>query len=297
MYDLLQPAIDEFLRDCEGRGHSRNTLRAYGLALRDFKRYAEAQGVTALSQVKPGLLRAYGLHCIEILSPGGAHARLRPVKTFLKWSHAEELVQSDLTKRMTLPKLPREEQPAVRPDDFKRLLQAIKLSSRNPQRDTALLTVMFDTGIRASELTGLELDDLKPDGTLIVKRGKGGKSRVVPLERSTARVIRTYIQHERPSNTGFKRIFLAHDEPMTRRTLDKLLARLCKYAALPRLSAHSFRRGFAAQFIRNGGDVFTLQRIFGHTSLEMSNRYAMLDRDDLKSIHRRASPLRRDYDE
>ncbi|PYE53302.1 tyrosine-type recombinase/integrase [Deinococcus yavapaiensis] len=150
----------------------------------------------------------------------------------------------------------------------------------------------FDSGVRASELAALDLTDVKPEGYVVVRHGKGGKSRAVPVERGTIKAIRLYVTTERDEDAPHRTLFLANGEPMARATLDKLLDRLCRLADLPRLSAHAFRRGFGVQYLRNGGDVFTLQRIFGHTSLEMSNRYALLNGDDLKQAHRRASPMR-----
>lgn len=292
MYDQLQQVINEFLLDCEARGHSRATLVTYRNALRFFATWATGQDVEKLKELTPTHLREYGIYCVGRLSPGGAHARLRPVKTLLKWAFQEEFIDHDVTRRMRLPKLERKEMPAVRQEDFKKLMAVAHTKSRFPLRDAALLTVLYDTGLRASEMLNLELSDIKSEGFLLVRKGKGGKSRSVPVERTTVRTIRSYIQYERHDDPGTQLLFLVDDHPMSRGALDKLLDRFCEFAGINRLSAHAFRRGFAVQYLRNQGDVFTLQRILGHTSLEMSNRYAMLVTDDLKVVHRRASPLR-----
>lgn len=292
MFDSLPQVINEFLLDGEGRGHSALTTRAYRTAFNAFTVWMTEKGVERLSQLTPLLLREYAVHCSSTLSAGGAHARLRPVKTLLKWAHAEELVPLDLTRRLPMPKLPKETLPAVRYSDFQKLIGAARLKSRTPLRDVALLTVLYDTGIRASEALNLQLDDVRPEGFLLIRKGKGGKSRVVPMERPTLKAIRAYVSQERHSDPGTSYVFLAADRQMRRGTLDKVLERLAHFAGLSRLSAHAFRRGFAVQYLRNGGDVFTLQRIFGHSSLEMSNRYAQLLDDDIKAAHRRSSPLR-----
>ncbi|MBX8466709.1 tyrosine-type recombinase/integrase [Deinococcus sp. RIT780] len=292
MFDQLQQIINEFLLDGEARGHSVLTTRAYRTAFRAFTDWLSERQVDRINQLTPALLREYAVHCSATLSPGGAHARLRPVKTLLKWAHQEELVAHDLTRRLPMPKLSREPLPAVRFGDFQKLLGAARVKSRSPLRDVALLTVLYDTGVRASEALALRLEDIRPEGFLLVRQGKGGKSRSVPMERATLKAIRAYIHQERHEDPGSPVLFLAGDQPLTRGALDKLLERLSTFAGLPRLSAHTFRRGFAVQYLRNGGDVFTLQRIFGHSSLEMSNRYAQLMDDDVKVVHRRASPLR-----
>ncbi|MCP2013225.1 site-specific recombinase XerD [Deinococcus sp. HSC-46F16] len=292
MFDQLQQVINEFLLDGEARGHSAYTTRAYRNAFRFFTEWLAERKVERIGQLTPSLLREYAVHCSATLSPGGAHARLRPIKTLLKWAQQEELISQDLTRRLPMPKLLREPLPAVRFSDFQKLLGAAKVKSRCPLRDVALLTVLYDTGLRASEALALQLDDIRPEGFILVRQGKGGKSRSVPIERPTLKAIRAYVHQERHEEPVSDALFLAGDRAMSRGTLDKMLERLCEFAGLPRLSAHTFRRGFAVQYLRNGGDVFTLQRIFGHTSLEMTNRYAQLLDDDVKLAHRRSSPLR-----
>ncbi|UBV43243.1 tyrosine-type recombinase/integrase [Deinococcus taeanensis] len=292
MFDQLQQVINEFILDGEARGHSDNTLRAYRNAFRSFTDWMGERRIERLGQLTPSVLREYAVHCAATLSPGGAHARLRPLKTLFKWAQQEELVAQDLSRRLPMPKLTREPMPAVRFGDFQKLIGAARTRSRTPLRDVALLTVLYDTGIRASEALALTLEDVRPEGFLLIRQGKGGKSRSVPMERPTLKAIRAYVHQERHEEPVTTALFLAGDHAMSRGTLDKVLERLCECAGLPRLSAHAFRRGFAVQYLRNGGDVFTLQRIFGHTSLEMSNRYAQLLQDDVKLAHRRASPLR-----
>lgn len=291
MFGSIQQVTDEFLLACEARGHSPNTIRAYRDALKVFVAFSSSKELTKLDEVTPTLLREYAAHCMAEVSPGAAHARLRPLKTLLRWAHAEEYLTRDVAKRMQLPRLPREPLPAVRPGQLRAMLQAVQTHSRNPLRDRAILSLLYDCGLRASELLGLSLDDIRTEGYVLVRKAKGGKSRTVPIERQTLKALRQYILNERAEDSPHRALFLAYDQPMARVTLDKLLQRTCQFAGLPRLSAHAFRRGFGVQYIRNGGDVFTLQRIFGHTSLEMSNRYAQLVDDDLKAAHRRASPL------
>lgn len=293
MSESLSSVVTEFLLDCEARGHSPRTLLAYGSAFKFFLTWTTERQAESLTELTPPLLREYALHCSELLSPGGAHARLRPIKSLVKWAYHEELLSRDLSSRIPMPRLKRERLPAVRLADFQKLTAAARVSSRSPLRDVALLTVLFDTGLRASEALSLQLEDVRSEGFLVVRQGKGGKTRTVPMDRKTLKAIRSYVRKERPQEADESMLFLGVEQGLTRGGLDKLLERLCKVAGLPRLSAHAFRRGCAVQFLRNGGDAIALQHIFGHTSLEMTSRYAQLIDDDLKLAHRRASPLRK----
>ena len=290
MFGTISQVMEEFLLDCQSRGHSRNTLSAYRCAFKSFSSWTQVRSIERVDTLTPMMLREYAAQCLSDVTPGAAHARLRPLKTLLKWAHREEYLTQDVTRRLQLPKLPREPLATIRVTQVRQLLEAVAQHSRHALRDRAILTVLFDTGLRVSELTGLDLEDLRAEGFLVIRRGKGAKSRVVPISRPTVKVIRRYLADERPESVSCPALFLTSEGRMAAATVDKLLERSCKAAGLPRFSAHTFRRGFGVQYLRNGGDVFTLQRIFGHTSLEMSNRYAQLVDDDVKDAHRRASP-------
>ncbi|MDV6373676.1 tyrosine-type recombinase/integrase [Deinococcus sp. ZS9-10] len=275
---------------CRQRGHSKATLAAYRTSLDKFTVYAEAAGVTRAEAVTRTLLRSYASSLTEQMSPGGAHARLRPLKTFFLWLEADEVVEKSPMQRVSMPKLPRQILPAVEPQDVERLMAAA-LCNRHPQRDRAVIAVLYDTGLRVSELCGLQLDDIQPGGRLNIRQAKGGKDRIVPISRVGLRHLARYVQTERPTSPLAEVFLTLPDTAVCRDTVKQLLARLCQAAGTAIYSPHAFRRGFAVNYLRNSGDVFTLQRILGHASLEMTNRYAVLNTEDLKDVHRRASPM------
>ena len=287
---ILRDQMQDFLDDCQQKGHSRNTLGAYRNALWKFTEYAAQHGAVNVEDVTRALLRQYAASLSSELSPGGAHARLRPLKTFFTWLEADELIARSPMRRVTLPKLPTQLLPAVGPEEVQRLMRAAG-QSRHPLRDRALLAVLYDTGVRVSELCGLQCQELQSGGRLEVKQAKGSRARVVPISRAAVRHVTRYLQDERPESP-LGEVFLCHpDAAMNRNTVKQLLERLCKVADIEPVSPHAFRRGFAVNYLRNAGDVFSLQRILGHRSLEMTNRYAVLNTEDLRSMHRQASPL------
>ncbi|MFC6616573.1 tyrosine-type recombinase/integrase [Deinococcus radiophilus] len=157
----LQHHIQDFLAYGRQRGHSPNTLAAYRSALNKFAEYAAEQHVTSVSGVTRQLLRAYAAEIGGTLSPGGAHARLRPLKTFFMWLEDDEVLDRSPMRRVSLPKLPKHILPAVTRADMGLLLAAAG-ESNHPLRDRAMLVLLYDTGVRASELCGIRLDDLQP---------------------------------------------------------------------------------------------------------------------------------------
>ncbi|WP_353885726.1 tyrosine-type recombinase/integrase [uncultured Deinococcus sp.] len=290
MVFLLSDHIKDFLSYCRQKGHSQNTIAAYRNSLEKFMAYAHAQQVTRAEGVTRPLLRGYAEMVSEAMSPGGAHARLRPLKTFFNWLEADEVIDKSPMRRIPLPKLPRKILPAISPQEVQALL-GVARQSRHPLRDSALVGVLYDTGLRVSELCGLALTDIQPGGRLEVREAKGGRSRIVPISRTALKLISRYVSQERPATSMLHLFLLDAETPVNRDSVKQLLGRLCKSADIASYSPHAFRRGFAVNFLRNSGDVFTLQRILGHSSLEMTNRYAVLQVDDLKNVHIRASPL------
>lgn len=290
MHFTLRQHTQDFLMHCRQKGHSKGTMAAYKVSLDKFLAYADAAGVTRAEDVTRQLMRSYADHLSEVLSPGGAHARLRPVKTFFTWLEADEVLEKSPMRRVAMPKMPRKILPAIDAEQVQQLLEVAR-GSRHPLRDRAVLAVLFDTGVRASELCGLQLEDVQTGGRLHIRNAKGGRGRIVPISRAGLRHLTRYINTERPE-TRLPEVFLANDEtPLNRDSVKQMLERLCRSAGLPVFTPHTFRRGFAVNYLRNSGDVFSLQRILGHTSLEMTNRYAVLQDEDLKDVHRRASPM------
>lgn len=290
MHFTLAQHIQDFLMGCRQRGHSKATLAAYRTSLDKFTAYAAAEGVTRAEAVTRTLLRNYASSLTEQMSPGGAHARLRPLKTFFLWLEADEVIEKSPMRRVSMPRLPRQILPAVEPDVVERLMEAA-LGNRHPQRDRAIVAVLYDTGLRVSELCGLHLDDIQPGGRLNIRQAKGGRDRIVPISRTGLKHLVRYIQTERPASPLPEVFLTLPDTAVCRDTVKQLLARLCVTAGTDIYSPHTFRRGFAVNYLRNSGDVFTLQRILGHASLEMTNRYAVLNTEDIKDVHRRASPM------
>lgn len=286
----LDALIQEYEFDCISRGHSSNTMNAYRNALAKFRTYCDFNDVTTLSQITPPLIRGYAAESMKVLSPGGAHARLRVLRSMLRWATDEEYFQRNPMERVPMPKLPKKMLDAVTPQDMRKLL-VVAQASATPLKFQALLALLYDTGLRVSEVRNLELSDLLPSQRLLVREGKGAKDRVVPVSRHTLKLVYRYMEQERPE-TSLQVLFLVDDlTPYSNVTVYKLLERLCKRAKVKRYGPHCFRRGFAVNFLRNGGDVFSLQRILGHSTLAMTNRYAAMTTDDIQDVHRKASPM------
>lgn len=275
---------------------AKTTLHFYRTTQRSLQRYAEATGALPAT---PDLLTVTHLRGFltwleeQGLAPGGIHAYVRGLKAVCSWAHQEELLPRNPAARLERPTLPRRRLPTMTPDGVGRLLAATKKTDQ-PLRDAAVVLVLFDTGIRLAELIGLTMDDLQPERGLLRVIGKGDKERAVPIGTRALSAVTAYVRRERRArHSGIKHLLLSrHGEPLTRSGISIRLSRLSEAAGFARedTTPHTFRRGFAVEFLRNGGDVFTLQQILGHTSLEMTRKYVTFLDEDLKAAHLRFSP-------
>lgn len=177
-----------------------------------------------------------------------------------------------------------------------RALLAAALNSRQAPRDQAVITLLLDTGIRLAELTALRVRDVDlVEGRCLV-RGKGARERLVPMGGWCRRALRTWLASRGRLDASAPLFVGRGGRAIPRRTVQQLVRRLAAQAEIvERCSPHVLRHTFVRAFLANGGDVFTLQRILGHSpaSLQATRRYVRLIDDDLLASHRRASPIDR----
>ncbi len=221
---------------------------------------------------------------------------LRAIRSFWSWLVSEEIVPSNPLMRMKLPKAPRKVTPTFSDEQLGRLLAAIDTATPAGFRDQAIMLTLLDTALRVSELVGVTLDNLWLDEGLITVRGKGDRERQVPIGSSVQRILWRYVTRyrARPALPQYTHLFLTHDgRPLTKDRVEKIVARYGRAAGIRgvRCSPHTFRHAAAVRFLRRGGNVFALQRLLGHTSLEMSRRYCELADIDVKAAHITASPV------
>jgi integrase/recombinase XerD len=167
----------------------------------------------------------------------------------------------------------------------------------NVHRDQALILVLLDTGLRASELCALQIGHVDmQSGKVIVRPGreggaKGGKGRTVFLGKTARRALWRYLVDRADGKEADAPLFTdRYDHPLNKNSLRLVIARLGKNAGVKHCHPHRFRHTFAITYLRSGGDVFTLQSLLGHSTLDMVQHYARIAEIDIEQAHKRASP-------
>lgn len=318
----IEHATAGFLLARQIEGCSPCTLRNYSL---DLRRLAAHLGpATALAHVTAADLRGFlaRLQTSRIAPPGVAPrpAAVLSPKTILnthttlrslwRWAVAEGYAATNVAAQITPP---RPSATAVEPltrEEVHALLRAVEQSrpyrdrpgSRNTRpadlrrRDRALILVLLDTGIRASELCGLSVADYNQTTGALSVFGKSrhnsgaGRQRIVYIESLTRKALWAYlVRRDAPPDAP---LFATTDgAPIERRHLALHLRRLGRRAGVPNVHPHRFRHTFAIAYLRNGGDPYTLQQLLGHSSLDMVKRYLAISQVDCAAAHHRCSPV------
>lgn len=281
--DLIPETIESFLIDRKIQNFRPGTLRFYRQKLRVLHVYCQAQQITLISEISTDIMRKFMLWASEYHNPGGSHAIFRACKTFLKWWELESGNPNPM-QRLKPPKVDVEPLDPILVDDLHALL---KVSNK---RDKAIILVLIDTGIRATELININIFDLKltNNGEIMIRRGKGGKPRSVFIGQKTRRALREYLKERAASST----LFLTDDgNPLTYWGLRDIIVRRSKQAGIHPPQLHAFRRTFALTMLRAGVDIYSVARLMGHADIQVLKRYLKQTNDDLQIAHLRGSPV------
>jgi integrase/recombinase XerC/integrase/recombinase XerD len=290
---------------CRTEGKTAKTMRGYEEKLSRFVRWFNSSvGELTLERAREfvAALQATEKWCDQPskrkagvkVSPQTVANHVRVMKAFASWLYEEGYKQENVLARLVLPRVPSKVIEVLTDEEIGRLLAAVKPKDDMALRDLGILVLFLDTGLRLSELLALQLDDLHFAEQWLKVMGKGQKERVVPYGARTSQILTRYIQQGRYDPLGRPELFLGIDgEPASANTIKMLFTRLKNRSGIQRLHPHLLRHTFATSYLVAGGDVFTLQNILGHTTLEMTRRYVALASSQVNLQHRRFSPMDR----
>ncbi|MBI3745448.1 MAG: tyrosine-type recombinase/integrase [Chloroflexi bacterium] len=296
----LAEVVEEYLVALRVAGRSPRTIDWYRANLMEFMRFLERDGRTAtVADLQPVTVRRWLLALNArptALAPSSLAGRVRTIKAFGTWIAAELDLPANPVRAVPIPRVPDQLVPSLRDHEIARLVHAAT-ESRQPQRDLALILLMIDTGMRLSEVAWLKVGDVDLIEGRCRVMGKGSRERVVPIGRRTRKALRGWSSARRLGMVGNSPLFIGpRGSRLSARGIHQLVHRLASRAGIQtRCSPHILRHTFARAFLTNGGDVFSLQRILGHSphSIQVTRRYVELLDDDLRAVHRVASPADR----
>lgn len=230
----------------------------------------------------------------EMLSISTVHGHVRTLRAFFSWLVREGLAEANIAKDLKPPKLAKKVVSTLSDEEILTILNKLNLHNHSQARNQTILIFLLDTGLRMGEPINLKVEDIHMNEGFLKVIVKGRKERIVPMGRNAQKVLQRYIFRYRPkpvypvTNNMFLSI---HAKPLTENSIKLMFARLARISEVSRLHAHLCRHTFATRFLINGGDVFTLQQILGHSTLEMVRRYVTLASSHVAVQHQRYSPM------
>jgi integrase/recombinase XerC len=250
------------------------------------------------------LIRAYlGFLGEQNYSPATMARKIATLRSFYKWAHRNGFASSN---PMTLIRTPRQSKrlpKAITVDQVERLLSAPSENDVLGRRDRAMLETLYSTGIRVSELVGLNHDDLDMEHEAMHVRGKGRKERIVPLGSHALGAIRRYIEMmandskfapiwaQRKEGVSIPLFLNKHGKRLSSRSVRRKLDKYLRGVGLdPSISPHTLRHSFATHLLENGADLRSVQELLGHQSLSTTQVYTHLSTSRVEEAYKDAHP-------
>ena len=311
-FTTLDALLESYRLQAETEGKSAKTIGIYTTAVTILRNFLEQNGLPSdVTKIGVQEFRRFILHLQgaeayndhpfkppqqKQLTGHTINCYLRVIRAFWGWLVSEDIIENNPFGKIKVPKPPKKVILHFTGEQLRSLLAVIDEHSPIGFRDQTIILTLLDTGLRVSELTGLKLNDTNLNERSLRVRGKGGKERVVPIGATVQRAIARYINRYRPApaNQFAEYLFLTRaGEPLTANRIESIVETCAKKSGMAgvRCSPHTFRHTFAISYLRNGGDVFSLQRILGHSTLDMVRNYINLAQSDLQAAHLRCSPV------
>jgi integrase/recombinase XerD len=277
----LQQLTEQFIQE---RTYFKNvTVKTIAWYRQSFHAFDGAMDTRATIGDRIAKLRQAGVSATSV------NTYLRAVNAFLRWMHNE----GHMSEPIRIPKLKEEQKvlATLRPEHVQRIIQ-FRPKTVSQQRIHTLACLLLDTGLRIDEALSLTRDDIDLDNMLLRVRGKGAKHRLVPISMEMRKLLWKWLRRQDGPTEAY--VFQSRlGSKLTQRNVlryFKIFGTQLHITGV-RFSFHTLRHTFAVNYIRNGGDVFRLQRILGHSTLEMTRRYVNLQTSDLQAVHSKLSLL------
>lgn len=293
----MDALIDDFLNHLTiERGLSANTVSAYARDLFQFGEFCRKERVDSPKEITEELIATYMARLRQAkLAPRSISRKISALRTFGKYLCREGEVLVNRAAHVDTPKLPRRLPKILPLDEVERLLAAPDTTTPAGIRDRAMLEVLYASGLRVSELVGLNISDVNLQVGFLRCFGKGSKERIVPLGKYAIDYVAQYLALGRPElskkgqNAG---LFLnSRGGRISRVGFWKLLRRHAAEAGITRpFSPHTLRHSFATHLLEGGADLRAIQEMLGHASLSTTQIYTHVSKERLRQVYKDTHP-------
>jgi len=272
------------------KNYSTHTILNYKLDLQNFSRFLSG---TELEKIDYLMLRKY-LAVLKEKNLGvrSVGRRLSALRSFFRFLSREGYIKANPILMLSSPKLDKHLPSFMTEEEVYKLIESAFAKNDLDLlglRDRAILEAFYSSGLRISELVGLNIDDLDAISGVVKIRGKGKKERIVPIGEAALSTIKKYLDKRKKQTDA---VFLNnHNRRITTRGVRDIVTKYLRIAGIkPGVSAHTFRHSFATHLLNRGADLRTVQELLGHANLSTTQIYTHLTTERLKSVYDKAHP-------
>lgn len=292
-------SVSEFLAYLSiERGLADNTVKAYQRDLAKYQAFLEQKKVSYNTATAADITEFFNNLKQKNFSPASLARLTATLRAFYKFLLMEGLIKSSPTADLKTPKKPLRLPHALTIEQVEAVLNQKFPPTPAGYRSKAILETLYATGLRVSELTSLDLDDVDFEADYLICFGKGSKQRVVPFGSQAKKSLQAYLRFSRPvllrNNWRQKALFLnARGGRLSRQSCWQIVKQAAKQAGIKKIYPHSLRHSFATHLLKGGADLRSVQEMLGHASISTTQIYTSLTKDDLKEIYLETHPRAR----
>lgn len=292
----MRKELNQFLDSLKyEKNASPHTIASYRRDLLQLAAYIEEKKVS-LRGIDNIILRGFLAHLHEKKNKKSTVARkLAAIRSFLQFCMKKKWIEDNPAKVVATPKQEKHVPSFLSEEEMTEFLDLPDSKQPLDLRDRCMLELLYATGIRVSELVGININDVNFEERLIRIRGKGKKERLAPFGRIAENCLTSYIRSRQQINKGdidVDTLFLNYrGERLTARSVERIVDKYIRAAALRRkISPHSLRHSFASHLLSRGADLRVIQELLGHESLATTQKYTHLDIKQLLEVYKKSHP-------
>jgi len=305
----IKEITTDYIQYLNGAGRSFYTIKNTRSVLHNFAVFLEGQNINTVEELNADVLEEYQQDLAFHITATGRMLSLRTqcfmlgaIKSFTKYLKSKDYLLTDPGEMIKLPKKPRRLPKVIlNIQDVKKLIEAPDTHTNRGYRNRVIVEILYDTAIRRSEVSNIQLNDLDLDAGFIKIKGKGNKERVVPVSQRVCGLVKNYILSVRPCFAKDKDedyLFLNRwGKKMDPNGIWAVVKRCSSLSKIKKnISTHTLRHTCATHMLKNGAPIRHLQEMLGHESLESTQIYTHVTINDLKEVHKKYHPSERIQD-